>query len=62
MTIKIEYWPESLIPIKNVCSLTITTDEMGISDEAWRDMSFGDRSDTIREYAFLRTDWAWKEV
>lgn len=61
MTIKIKWWCDSGANIHSCLRDEITTDDLGISDEEWNEMSEESKIDLMREIALDRLDWGFTE-
>jgi hypothetical protein len=62
MTITIEYWCDSGANIDSCYRDKTTTDELGFTDQEWRDLSEDEKEKEMRELAWERLDWGWEEI
>jgi hypothetical protein len=62
MTILIKYWCDSGANIHSKYEGEITVDEQGFTDEEWQALSEDEKEEIMKESAFERLDWGWKEI
>lgn len=61
MTIKIKWWCGSGANIHSCLRDEITTDDLGISDDDWRNYSEEVKEEIMRDIALDRLDWGFTE-
>lgn len=62
MSRTIEYWCDSGANIHSRRKGTITTEELGYSEEEWDMMEEDEREDIVKDIAFARLDWGFREI
>lgn len=62
MTIRIHYWLDSGANIHSCYEDETTTDELGIPDSEWREMTEEQKDEVMRELAWERSDWGWRDL
>lgn len=60
MSKTIHYWCDSGASIHSCRRGTITLQELGMTEEEWRDMSDDERDGVMRDIACDRLDWGYK--
>ena len=61
MSKTIEWWCDSGANIHSCNKGSVTTEEIGISDQEWDDMTEEDKDELMRDFAFDRLDWGYRE-
>ena len=59
---KFKVWLDSGANIHSMYSVVVSLEELGYTDEEWELLSEDIKEDIMREIAFERTDWGWKEI
>lgn len=62
MTKKFEIWLDSGANIYSKRKTVKTLDDLGLSEDDWLLMSEEERGDFMREEAFSKSEWGYKEV
>jgi hypothetical protein len=61
MAIKIRYWLDSGANIHSMYEDVTTTEELGIPDSEWIEMTEEQKDEVMRDLAWERADWGWSE-
>lgn len=59
---KFEVWMDSGANIHSKRKTIVSLDYLRISDDEWEEMTEEQRDDVMREIAFERSDWGYKEI
>ena len=59
---KFEVWMDSGANIHSKYKTTVSLDDLGISDEEWQEMTDEQRDVVMRDVAFERSDWGYREI
>jgi len=62
MTIRIFFWLDSGANVHSAYKDTTSTDEIGIPDSEWNEMTEDQKDEVMRKLAWERFDWGWREV
>ena len=62
MSKKFKVWLDSGANIHSMYSVVVSLEELWYTDEEWELLSEDIKEDIMREIAFERTDWGWKEI
>lgn len=57
-----EIWLDSGANIHSCYKQEISLEELGMTDEEWDAMSDEERDEMMREIAFDRSDWGYREI
>jgi hypothetical protein len=61
MSYNIYYWCDSGANCESCREDTISTDELGITEKEWDDMSEDEQTNMMREVALDRLDWGFRK-
>lgn len=61
MSIVIKWFLDSGANIHSAVEGEVTTEELGIPDEEWKNMSEFEKEEVMREVAFETLDWGFRE-
>ena len=59
---KFEVWMDSGANIHSKYKTTVSLNDLGVSDEEWQEMTDEQRDDVMRDVAFERSDWGYREI
>lgn len=59
---KFKVWLDSGANIHSCRKLTISLDDIGLSDEDFEGMSEAEKEEMFRDIAFQNSDWGWEEI
>ena len=62
MSKKVKVWLDSGASTHSEYSVKISLDDIGISDEEWDEMSDDERDEVMRDIAFDRASWGYREI
>ena len=62
MSKKFKVWLDSGANIHSEYSVKISLDDIGISDEEWDEMLDDERDEVMRDIAFDRAGWGYREI
>lgn len=54
-------WLDSGANIHSCRKVTVTLEQMGLSDKEFDEMDEEEKDEMFKEYAFERADWGWAE-
>lgn len=59
---KFEVWLDSGANIHSKYKITISLDDIGIYDDEWNQMTEDQRDEVMKDVAFERADWGYREI
>jgi len=59
---KFNVWLDSGANAFSQYSLEVTTDDLGLSDEEWDQLSEQEKEETMKEIAFERAEWGFSLI
>lgn len=59
---KLRIWLDSGANIHSKREVITSPDELGLTDEEWREMSEDEKEVMMRDVAFEQSDWGWREI
>lgn len=59
---KFRVWLNSGANIHSCREVTMTLDDLNITSKEWDEMSESERDEVMREVAFERSDWGFREI
>lgn len=59
---RFEVWCDSGANIHSKYKTTVSLNDLGVSDEEWSEMTDEQRDEVMRDVAFERSDWGYKEI
>ncbi len=62
MSRKFKIWLDSGANIHSKYQKTVSLDDLGLDDETWDAMTDEEKDDFMREEAFSRSDWGYREI
>lgn len=59
---KLKIWLDSGANIHSCKEITISLDELGLTEEDWAEYSNKEKEEVIKPIAFDSLDWGWDEI